>query len=167
MRPAFLRRLRVMASMLTEITRIRPMTTYVDPDDTDSRSMPLRVVAMTRAPRGCQPDAPHPAEQADAADHRSSNGLESQVATPDAMVTERAVKDPSTGEEYVALDVHRGASVLPVKSLKAAPSIPWKTLAKAAADTEVIEVLHMVPYYFRSNRGGKGMARTGIRRWIR
>jgi len=88
MRPAFLRRLRVMASMLTEITRIRPMTTYVDPDDTDSRSMPLRVVAMTRAPRGCQPDAPHPAEQADAADHRSSNGLESQVATPDAMVTE-------------------------------------------------------------------------------
>ncbi|TKA46583.1 hypothetical protein B0A54_02415 [Friedmanniomyces endolithicus] len=86
---------------------------------------------------------------------------------PDAMVTERAVKDPSTGEEYVALDVHRGASVLPIESLKAAPSIPWKTLAKAAADTEVIEVLHMVPYYFRSNRGGKGMARTGIRRWIR
>ncbi|TKA27255.1 hypothetical protein B0A54_16150 [Friedmanniomyces endolithicus] len=86
---------------------------------------------------------------------------------PDAVVTERAVKDPSTGEEYVALDVHRGASLLPIKSLKAAPSIPWKTLSKAAADAEVIELLHMVPYYFRSNRGGRGMARTGIRRWIR
>ncbi|KAK5739989.1 hypothetical protein LTR17_004886 [Elasticomyces elasticus] len=86
---------------------------------------------------------------------------------PDATVNERVVKDLSTEEEYIALDVHRGASLLPIKSLRAEPSIPWKTLTKAVADTELIEELYMVPYYFRSNRGGKGMARTGIRRWIR
>ncbi|KAK1042055.1 hypothetical protein LTR33_015600, partial [Friedmanniomyces endolithicus] len=55
---------------------------------------------------------------------------------PDAVVTERAVKDPPTGEEYVALEVYRGASLLPIESLKAVPSVPWKTLSKAAAEAE-------------------------------
>ncbi|KAI1619843.1 hypothetical protein EDD37DRAFT_642403 [Exophiala viscosa] len=84
---------------------------------------------------------------------------------PDANVEEKLVTDPTTEEEYVALSVHRGSSLLP--KLNAEPSIPWKDLAKASAEGSVVEDLHFVPYYFHSNRGGRGHVRTGIRRWIR
>lgn len=58
------------------------MTTYVDPGRYGQQ---VHAVEGGRDDEGAEeglPDAPHPAEQADAADHRSSNGLESQVATP-------------------------------------------------------------------------------------
>ena len=86
---------------------------------------------------------------------------------PEANVQEKLVTDPETQEEYVALSVHRGASVLPPSRLKVDPSMPWKELAKVSVESSVVEELHFVPYYFRSNRGGRGQSLTGIRRWIR
>lgn len=86
---------------------------------------------------------------------------------PDAQVSENLVTDPLTEERYIGLCVHNGASLLPQSKLHARPSIPWHSLVKTSAESEVVEDLHFIPYYFRSNRGGKGMSRTGIRRWIR
>jgi len=82
-------------------------------------------------------------------------------------VEEKLVTDPTTQEEYVALSVRHGSSLLPMGQLNAEPSIPWKDLAKASAKGSVVEDLHFVPYYFHSNRDGRGHVRTGIRRWIR
>lgn len=86
---------------------------------------------------------------------------------PNATITDKLVTDPVTSEEYVALTVHRGASVLPQDKLKAEPTIAWRDLRRIADTSNMVEELHLVPYYFRSNRGGKGQSRTGIRRWIR
>ena len=86
---------------------------------------------------------------------------------PDAAVQEALVTDPATKEEYVALSVHRGASILSTDRLRANPGVGWAELKKMAAEAEVLDELHFVPYYFRSNRGGRGQSRTGIRRWIR
>jgi hypothetical protein len=34
------------------------------------------------------------------------------------------------------------------------------------AEAKKIETLKFVPYYFRANRGGRGMARVGLKEWV-
>jgi hypothetical protein len=87
-----------------------------------------------------------------------------------ATITENLVTDEQTKEEYVQLKVHQGASVLDIERLekhREGPSVTWKNLRNVADTCKVLDELTFVPYYFRGNRGGKGMLRTGIKRWIR
>lgn len=35
-----------------------------------------------------------------------------------------------------------------------------------ARKAEPLERLRFVPYYFKANRGGKGMSRVGLKEWV-
>ena len=87
---------------------------------------------------------------------------------PRCEVKEKMVMDPATKDTYVALTVVKGASVLKTESIRAAPEVEVKDLDKALqCEATILEELNLVPYYFRANRGGRGQARVGLRRWLR
>lgn len=85
---------------------------------------------------------------------------------PSCAVQEKTITDDTTGDTYVALTVAKGASVLKTQDIHAYPDVGAGELQRVeeAADT-VIDELKFVPYYFRANRGGRGQARVGLRRW--
>ena len=76
--------------------------------------------------------------------------------------------DKVTGDTYVALTVAKGASLLKTDRINAHPGVEIGPLdGVAQSDDSVIDELNFVPYYFRANRGGRGHARVGLRRWHR
>ncbi|OAP56874.1 hypothetical protein AYL99_08986 [Fonsecaea erecta] len=87
---------------------------------------------------------------------------------PECVVQDEAVTDEATGETYVALVVKEGASLLQVQNIDAHPTLGAEELHSVEkSDDKVIKELKFVPYYFRANRGGRGHARVGLRRWHR
>ena len=47
------------------------------------------------------------------------------------------------------------------------PGLEMNVLKEKTKDTKLLDEVKFVPYYFRSNRGGRGEMRVGLRRWIR
>ncbi|KIW19857.1 hypothetical protein PV08_00432 [Exophiala spinifera] len=86
---------------------------------------------------------------------------------PECSIRERTVTDGTTGDTFVALTVpDGGASILPSAGIHASPGVETGKLREVERSAEaVIDELHFVPYYFRANRGGRGQARVGLRRW--
>ncbi|OQV07724.1 hypothetical protein CLAIMM_12119 [Cladophialophora immunda] len=85
---------------------------------------------------------------------------------PECVVEEETVTDDGTGETYVALTVKEGASLLQEQDVDAYPDLEVHQLQRVErANDKVIKELKFVPYYFRANRGGRGHARVGLRRW--
>lgn len=99
-------------------------------------------------------------------DHFKSVQLDAACTVQERLV----VDDPATGDTYVALKVTRGASLLRTADVHAYPAVEVGALDKLTRCEDrgaVIEELNFVPYYFRANRGGRGQARVGLRRWHR
>ena len=44
--------------------------------------------------------------------------------------------------------------------------IEKEELNKSMETAKVINELKFVPYYYRANRGGRGMARVGLKKWV-
>ncbi|KAJ9613731.1 hypothetical protein H2204_014694 [Knufia peltigerae] len=86
---------------------------------------------------------------------------------PKCSIHQHHVTDDTTGDTFVALTIPKGgASVLNLSELHAGPEIEAEELHKGSTGSMVIDTnLNFVPYYFRANRGGKGQARVGLRRW--
>ncbi|KIX96206.1 uncharacterized protein Z520_07984 [Fonsecaea multimorphosa CBS 102226] len=87
---------------------------------------------------------------------------------PACAVHEELVTDKTTGDTYVALTVAKGASLLRTENIHARPGVEVSALDNVARSEDgVIDELKFVPYFFRANRGGRGQARVGLRRWNR
>lgn len=86
---------------------------------------------------------------------------------PACSIREKTVTDDTTGDTFVALTVtDGGASILKSADIHASPEVEAGDLHEIEKSIDsVIDELHFVPYYFRANRGGKGQARVGLRRW--
>jgi len=77
-------------------------------------------------------------------------------------ISERKVTEQTTGDYYVGLTVE-GASRLKARQIS---GLPWFEESSDNADSGQSETenLHLVPYYFRANRGGRGQMRVGFKR---
>jgi len=88
--------------------------------------------------------------------------FKSTVLSKSCSFIEKTVIDETTGDTYVALAT-RGASILKTDDIHAYPGVPQERAVKF--DKFVNRELHFVPYFFKANRGGRGHARVGLRRW--
>jgi uncharacterized protein len=83
------------------------------------------------------------------------------------QITESTVTDKENGDTYVALKVGGGgASLIDLSTVGHGPGLAVEDIDRIEkAEVKELEELNFVPYYFRANRGGKGMMRVGLRRW--
>lgn len=87
---------------------------------------------------------------------------------PACAVQEKIMTHETTGDTYVALTVAKGASILNAGSIKAQPGVDLNPVDEGAQSQDnVLDELNFIPFYFRANRGGRGQARVGLRRWQR
>lgn len=96
--------------------------------------------------------------------------LQTTLADPSSQLRERLVEnEETTGDSFVALDLHSGATSLARKEMPdpVAPSVDAVALEREIGKNEPLELLHFVPYYFRANRKGRGHMRVGLRQWNR
>jgi len=78
--------------------------------------------------------------------------------------------DDITGDSFIALNLHSGATTLSGKentSFSPGPGVDAVALQAKISQSEPVDVLRFVPYYFRANRKGKGHMRVGLRQWHR
>jgi hypothetical protein len=86
---------------------------------------------------------------------------------PHPKIQEQPVTDSQTGDSYVALTIVKGASILKSENIDASPEVEVRDLErKLRNDVNIIKELHLVPYFFRANRQGRGHMRVGLRRSI-
>lgn len=82
---------------------------------------------------------------------------------PDCKIYEHAVNDKTTGDSFVSLTVTEGVSTVDLETRVA--GLPWMGVqGGGSAESKGPKDLRLVPYYFRANRGGKGMMRVGFGR---
>ncbi|KAI9737325.1 MAG: hypothetical protein M1834_009478 [Cirrosporium novae-zelandiae] len=82
-----------------------------------------------------------------------------------ATITESLKSDPQTQETYVGLTVRNGISLLDGMGVGMGSDGggEGKEMGKEKKK-KVVEELRFVPYYYRANRGGRGVLRVGVRR---
>ncbi|KIW85515.1 hypothetical protein Z517_00907 [Fonsecaea pedrosoi CBS 271.37] len=90
--------------------------------------------------------------------------FKSTLLHPACSFVEKTVTDATTRDTYVALTTE-GVSKLNMKHLHACPGVVVREPEMQILDKGVITELNFVPYYFKANRGGRGHARVGLRRW--
>ncbi|RDW59994.1 hypothetical protein BP5796_11600 [Coleophoma crateriformis] len=113
------------------------------------------VVALARGPIiYCVEDADNPWVQ----DHFKTLHFD-----PASTISERLVTDDELGEPYVALTAHNAASFLAIDGT-ASPDLPVACIT--TKEQPSVAELNFIPYYLRSNRGGKGHMRVGLRKKI-
>ncbi|KAF1845869.1 glycoside hydrolase family 127 protein [Cucurbitaria berberidis CBS 394.84] len=83
---------------------------------------------------------------------------------PQCQFTERNVNDEGNNDNYIALTVEKGASLLDEGAFSA-PSTKVNKWDEAVNHGELVEELHFVPYFLRASRGGRGQARVGLKHW--
>ncbi|KAH6620294.1 hypothetical protein C7974DRAFT_230345 [Boeremia exigua] len=99
-------------------------------------------------------------------DHFRSTYLDPRCLSNN-VVTEQDMTDPSMPDErYVGITVHNAAYVVDFDELDADPFIDKEELNRTIKAATKVEKLNYVPYYYRANRGGLGMARVGLKQWI-
>jgi DUF1680 family protein len=87
---------------------------------------------------------------------------------PACAIQEKVVTHDTTGDTYVALTVAKGASILDTGSINAQPGVEFNHVNEATQSQDIVlDELNFVPFYFKANRGGRGQARVGLRRWHR
>ena len=63
------------------------------------------------------------------------------------------------------MSVRKGAVVVRVEDAEmAGPGVPIGLFGEKMKRTQLLEEVKFIPYYFRSNRGGRGEMRVGLRR---
>ncbi|OAL55112.1 DUF1680-domain-containing protein [Pyrenochaeta sp. DS3sAY3a] len=98
-------------------------------------------------------------------DHFVSTYLDPQCVAKQALAEEKIVDENLLKEEYVAITANKAAYKVDMKAFKADAYVETEELNHAIKTASVIEKLKFVPYYFRANRGGRGMARVGLQQW--
>jgi hypothetical protein len=86
---------------------------------------------------------------------------------PACSISSTETFDKTTEESYIALTVRQGASLIELDERTVSPGMSTAALTSHLRGGKLIDGLHFVPYYFRSNRGGRGQSRVGLRRWVR
>lgn len=78
-------------------------------------------------------------------------------------IVERPIKDPNSGDEFVGLTVKDRAFKANLGALWPTPTIDQRDLECVMQQSEAVDELHFIPYYFRANRCGRGQMRVGLR----
>ncbi|KAF7185979.1 Non-reducing end beta-L-arabinofuranosidase [Pseudocercospora fuligena] len=82
---------------------------------------------------------------------------------PQNSFEEHQIVDDKTGDEYVGITLQDGARNLPELAAAFAPMLDAEKLKASLEHAPPVSALHFIPYYFRSNRGGKGHMRVGLK----
>ncbi|KXT05810.1 hypothetical protein AC578_1097 [Pseudocercospora eumusae] len=85
------------------------------------------------------------------------------VINPQNSFEERRIADEQTGDEYVGITLQNGARNMPCIASASAPMLDAEQLKASLEHAPPVSALHFIPYYFRSNRGGKGHMRVGLK----
>ena len=80
-------------------------------------------------------------------------------------LTEQVVTDQATGERYFEIRGKKAAILLAEDKVGQGGQWPARTVDGKAEKVGGREELAFVPFYFRANRGGKGMMRVALRAW--
>ncbi|KAK5175645.1 uncharacterized protein LTR77_000784 [Saxophila tyrrhenica] len=86
--------------------------------------------------------------------------FKSTQISQDCKIEERPMQEKTSGDSLVGLTITDGASIIGANSRNNSPSMSLGSCYKS----EPIRELHFIPYYHRSNRGGSGQMRVGLRR---
>ena len=87
---------------------------------------------------------------------------------PDCAFEEKLIKDARSGDAYTGLTVVAGTSLLDIGLLEdASPAIPARFLHSVSRAGKVLPKFHLIPYFARANRGGRGQMRVGFKKWVR
>lgn len=98
-------------------------------------------------------------------DHFRSTYLDPGCIASNAVV-EKELADPKFPEErYVEITVIKAAYVVGLSKLKGNAFVEKEETDNGMGTAKVIDELKFVPYYYRANRGGRGMARVGLKQW--
>lgn len=98
-------------------------------------------------------------------DHFRSTYLDSGCIAKDAVV-EKEMADPNfPAERYVEITVIKAAYAVGFTALKVNAFVEKEEMDNRIGAAKVIDELRFVPYYYRANRGGRGMARVGLKQW--
>lgn len=98
-------------------------------------------------------------------DHFRSTYLDPRCLTNNT-VTEREIVDSHIpNESYVGITIHRAAYVVEFDQLETNAFVDKEELNKTIEAAKLLDELNFIPYYYRANRGGRGMARVGLRQW--
>ncbi|KAF3045458.1 hypothetical protein E8E12_005741 [Didymella heteroderae] len=106
------------------------------------------------------------ADNAWVTDHFQSTYLDPGCIARHAVI-ERETSDLNfPNERYVSIVVEKAAYVVDFTKLKINALVEIEQLNKTIGAAKLIDELKFVPYYYRANRGGRGMARVGLKQWI-
>ncbi|KAH7390646.1 hypothetical protein BKA66DRAFT_413338 [Pyrenochaeta sp. MPI-SDFR-AT-0127] len=98
-------------------------------------------------------------------DHFRSTYLDPRCIDQNTISEEKLVDPSLPNEEYVAISVNKAAYVVDFEELKSNAFIEKEDVNKVARKAKLIDALKFVPYYYRANRAGCGMARVGLKEW--
>lgn len=99
-------------------------------------------------------------------DHFRSTYLDPKCLAKHAL-TEEEIADPRLPDEkYVGITINNAAYVVNFEKLNADAYVDKDELNQTIRDAKAIDELKFVPYYYRANRAGRGMARVGLKQWI-
>lgn len=99
-------------------------------------------------------------------DHFRSTYLDPQCLIRNAVV-EQELTDPDwPDEKYMGITIKSAAYLVDFDKLGVDAFVDKEELSKTIQAAQLIEELRFVPYYYRANRGGRGMARVGLRQWV-
>lgn len=80
-----------------------------------------------------------------------------------AKIHEHDVLDPTTGDGFISLAIGK-EDIARVELDQRVPGMPWMGVDGEGKGAGGANDLKLVPYYFRANRGGRGMMRVGFAR---
>ncbi len=99
-------------------------------------------------------------------DHFRSTYLDPRCLARNAVIEREIVDDNTHDERYVGVTVQRAAYVVDFDQLKPNAFVDKEEFNETIQAATLIEELNFVPYYYRANRGGRGMARVGLKQWL-
>jgi|SRR5690242_9436287 len=99
-------------------------------------------------------------------DHFRSTYVDPRCLARNVVVEQEIADARWPDEKYIGITVKEAAYLVDFDKLSVDAFVEKEALNKTIETAELIEKLKFVPYYYRANRGGRGMARVGLRQWM-
>lgn len=89
-------------------------------------------------------------------------GLQSVILKADCDIEEKTI-DSAVGGKIIGLEVTKGAYTQTIEDTSASPFVTGSAMSEVAFPMTALKSLTLVPYYYRSNRRGRGQMRVGFK----
>lgn len=78
-------------------------------------------------------------------------------------ISENFISDDESSDRFVGLTITKGAYNMDTQSLQGSPTNDARVVQSTTKRSRAVDELHLIPYYFRGNRGGRGQMRVGLK----